>query len=109
MIVVAIGITVIGIAILGGFLAYDSQRDNIERVREKTTAIQNDRLREELQFEQLQGGIAATNTWGYQSRITGILVLCDDGHTITTSYDFVVPPGDSVIPVDVERLGSACR
>ena len=87
MIVVAIGIIVIAMFTLALFLAYDEERSKIVEVEEKATQHENFRLREDIEITSNNGTISIDNKWTEETRITGVVVKCDDNSTKTAACD----------------------
>ena len=90
MIVVAIGIVVIAMFTLALFLAYDEERSKIVEVEEQATQHENFRLREDIDVIKDNSTITIDNKWIEETRITGVIVKCDNNSTKTApciSYD----------------------
>ena len=87
MIVVAIGIIVIAMFTLALFLAYDEERSKIVEVEEKATQHENFRLREDIDVIRNNGTITIDNKWIEETRITGVIVKCDNNSTYTAPCD----------------------
>ena len=87
MIVVAIGIIVIAMFTLTLFLTYDEERAKITEVEERATQHGNFRLREDIDVVQDNGTITIDNKWIEETRITGVIVKCDNNSTQTASCD----------------------
>lgn len=98
MIAVAIGVVIIGIIIMGMFIAYNDDRDRIAQKREASTETQGDRIREDVDaMLGLDGNINFTNDWGEATQVTGVMVRCDDGRVITADEDVRIPSTGGMI------------
>lgn len=98
MIAIAIGTVVVGLLIMGMFIAYSDDRDRIEQSRGESTEIQGDRIREDVGGElYLNRTMRLTNEWGAATAVTGVMVRCDDGRVITADADIDIPTTGGVI------------
>lgn len=80
----------------GLLLDYISEYEEIERVRAASDIIQEKRMREDIRITSNETGIQIDSAWAGQTRITGIVVICDDGAIRSASFEHTVEAGASV-------------
>ena len=110
MIAVAIGTVIIGVIIMGMFIAYNDDRDRIAQQRETSTEIQGDRIREDVGATlELTGDLNVTNDWGEATQVTGLMVRCDDGRVITADENVRIPTTGGLVRNDETGMGDDIR
>ena len=79
-IIVAIGIVVIAIALIGMFVTYDQGQQEIRQQEKESSDIINERIKEDLDVTVDVGGNMSFHGSGMDdSEIVGMMIVCDDG------------------------------
>ncbi len=94
-IIVAIGIVVIAITIIGMFVTYNNSQSVISQQKEESNMIQNERVKEDIAVKLVFNhtgsdstmNLIMNNTWGDASAVSGLMIKCDDGRIFTESQD----------------------
>ena len=90
----------------GMLIEYYMEQDRIERARNASDDIRTARVREEIHATYEHPGIRLENTWGGDTSITGIIVVCDSGAILRAPFLHHVPAGASILVQDVPDAGA---
>ncbi len=104
VIVLAIAIIVMMMIMIGVMILFFDSRDDIEQARETSLDVQNDRLKENIIITSDNGTISIGENWAGKTRITGVMIKCEDGSTFTSSI--ANSPGDTLNHTE-ERVQAA--
>lgn len=105
--VIALGVGMAAIAVLavGMLLDYHSERDRVERARDAADEIRAARMREDISAMYENASIRVENSWGGDTRVTGLVVLCDGGDILRAPLNHTVPAGGSALIRNVSDPG----
>ena len=95
VIALAVGMGAMTVLAAGLLLEYVSEYEETERVRSASDAIQERRMREDIGVRANATGVQIESEWAGQTRIVGIVVVCDDGAIRSASFEHTVEAGSS--------------
>lgn len=95
MIALAVGMGAMAVLAAGLLLEYISEYEETERVRSASDAIQERRMREDIGVRSNASGIQIESRWAGQTKIVGIVVICDGGAIRSASFEHTVEAGSS--------------
>lgn len=109
MIIMAAGIVVISMFALALFFAYDEERTRITDANEAASQRENKRIRESIEIINTNETLTINNNWTEETRITGIIVICDNGTRLTASHNASTSSynGTEMLEI-VKRLEGRC-